>query len=69
MENVTIYHGSPNIVTPVFGEGKDYNDYGQGFYCTENLELAKEEVRLLISESSIQQVNWAGRKGACVNCN
>lgn len=22
--------------------GKNYNDYGQGFYCTENLELAKE---------------------------
>ena len=29
-------------MTPVFGEGKAYNDYGQGFYCTENLELAKE---------------------------
>ena len=42
MENVIIYHGSPNIVTPVFGEGKAYNDYGQGFYCTENLELSKE---------------------------
>ena len=22
--------------------GKKYNDYGQGFYCTENIELAKE---------------------------
>ena len=42
MKTITIYHGSPNIVTPVFGEGKAYNDYGQGFYCTENLELAKE---------------------------
>lgn len=42
MSTITIYHGTPNIVTPVFGEGKDYNDYGQGFYCTENLELAKE---------------------------
>lgn len=42
METITIYHGSPNIVNPVFGEGKTYNDYGQGFYCTENLELAKE---------------------------
>lgn len=42
MGTITIYHGSPNIVTPVFGEGKAYNDYGQGFYCTENLELAKE---------------------------
>ena len=42
MKTITIYHGSPNIVTTVFGEGKAYNDYGQGFYCTENLELAKE---------------------------
>jgi len=42
MGSITIYHGSPSIVTPVFGEGKTYNDYGQGFYCTESLELAKE---------------------------
>lgn len=38
-----IYHGStekrPN---PVYGFGKTTNDYGRGFYCTENLELAKE---------------------------
>ena len=40
---IDIYHGSVNIVNqPVFGEGKSYNDYGLGFYCTEHLELAKE---------------------------
>jgi len=38
-----LYHGSPEIIrVPVFGKGKSYNDYGQGFYCTEHLELAKE---------------------------
>ncbi len=38
-----IYHGSADkIASPVFGQGKPYNDYGLGFYCTENLELAKE---------------------------
>ena len=38
-----IYHGSTNIIaTPLFGQGKSYNDYGLGFYCTENQELAKE---------------------------
>lgn len=38
-----IYHGSKNIIKhPVFGGGKPYNDYGPGFYCTENIELAKE---------------------------
>lgn len=42
MSVITLFHGSPNIVTPVFGEGKAYNDYGKGLYCTENLELSKE---------------------------
>lgn len=38
-----IYHGSQfKIAHPVFGMGKKYNDYGRGFYCTENLDLAKE---------------------------
>ena len=38
-----IYHGSPQIIeTPWLEKGKFYNDYGQGFYCTEHLELAKE---------------------------
>lgn len=40
---VTLYHGSPVVVRkPEFGVGKPYNDYGQGFYCTESLSLAKE---------------------------
>jgi len=39
----TIYHGSQNIiVTPEFGKGKPYNDYGQGFYTTDNAPLAGE---------------------------
>ena len=38
-----IYHGSRNIITkPEFGKGNIANDYGLGFYCTENIELAKE---------------------------
>lgn len=41
-QSITIYHGSQQIVeVPKFGIGKKYNDYGQGFYCTENNELAK----------------------------
>ena len=40
---ITIYHGSPQIVdTPAFGLGRKHNDFGQGFYCTESSELAKE---------------------------
>ena len=42
-QKVTIYHGSQQIVkVPKYGIGKSYNDYGQGFYCTENVVLAKE---------------------------
>ncbi|MBQ2532490.1 MAG: DUF3990 domain-containing protein [Lachnospiraceae bacterium] len=38
-----LYHGSKyEISNPTKGAGKIHNDYGQGFYCTENLELAKE---------------------------
>lgn len=42
-QDLIIYHGSQQVVEiPKFGVGKKYNDYGQGFYCTENIELAKE---------------------------
>ena len=37
-----IYHGSDHIIEhPEFGYGKTYNDYGTGFYCTENPNMAK----------------------------
>ena len=39
----TIYHGSDKIIEkPLFGFGKVRNDYGLGFYCTEDLGMAKE---------------------------
>lgn len=42
MEKI-LYHGSESIITkPAFGMGAKNNDYGRGFYCTENKELAKE---------------------------
>lgn len=40
---MTLYHGSENIIeAPEFGKGARNNDYGKGFYCTENIELARE---------------------------
>ena len=43
MDKIEIYHGSKEIVkTPLFNIGKPYNDYGSGFYCTQDFELAKE---------------------------
>lgn len=42
-EKLILYHGSTNIVKqPKFGYGNSHNDYGLGFYCTEESELAKE---------------------------
>ena len=39
----TLYHGSYEIVQgPKYGRGKEYNDYGQGFYLTEDPDLACE---------------------------
>lgn len=41
--SVRLYHGSEAIVEkPEFGKGARNNDYGKGFYCTENPELARE---------------------------
>ncbi|MCR5508920.1 MAG: DUF3990 domain-containing protein [Lachnospiraceae bacterium] len=38
-----LYHGSGVIIEkPLYGYGKPHNDYGQGFYCTQDMELAKE---------------------------
>jgi len=39
----TLYHGSEAIIKkPEYGRGNPRNDYGLGFYCTEDSELAKE---------------------------
>ena len=40
---LTLFHGSQYLIEkPIFGKGKAENDYGLGFYCTEDIELAKE---------------------------
>jgi len=43
MSNITLYHGSTKIIeNPTFGIGNNRNDYGLGFYCTLDIEIAKE---------------------------
>lgn len=43
MEKITLFHGTPDkIVTPMYGKGKEKHDYGNGFYLTENIDLARE---------------------------
>lgn len=45
----TVYHGSDHIIErPKYGYGKIYNDYGVGFYCTENQNMAKSGVSVRI---------------------
>ena len=42
-KKITIYHGSEHVVeNPVWGVGRKHNDYGLGFYCTLDIDLAKE---------------------------
>ena len=38
-----LFHGTPNkVVVPTYGKGEEKHDYGQGFYLTESIDLAKE---------------------------
>ena len=42
-KNIKLYHGSDVIIgQPEYGKGKLNNDYGRGFYCTEDINLARE---------------------------
>ena len=43
MKKIILYHGSEKIIcSPQLSLGKRNNDYGKGFYCTQDLDLAKE---------------------------
>ena len=56
MFKITLYHGSPGIVEkPEDGKGKPYNDYGRGFYCTEELDLAREWACSELSDGFVNQ--------------
>ncbi len=43
MATIKLYHGSDHIIEkPSYALGNPNNDYGKGFYCTEDIEMAKE---------------------------
>ena len=43
MAIITLLHGTDHIIKkPDISLGKEHNDYGKGFYCTELPEMAKE---------------------------
>lgn len=42
-EIIKLFHGSERIISkPLYNYGKKDNDYGRGFYCTKEIEKAKE---------------------------
>ncbi len=52
---INIFHGSKKVIRkPTFGSGKRHNDYGLGFYCTEDYDLAGEWA---VSSSSDGYIN------------
>ncbi len=39
--NITLYHGSKKIIEKsIYGVGNKRNDYGLGFYCTQDLDFS-----------------------------
>lgn len=43
MDKLILFHGtSEKIIVPTYGRGEKKHDYGQGFYLTESIDLAKE---------------------------
>ena len=43
MSNITLLHGSDHVIEhPDYNMGSPKNDYGKGFYCTREHEMAKE---------------------------
>lgn len=40
--NLIVYHGSDNIIdNPEHNGGRNFSDFGLGFYITTNIEMAK----------------------------
>ena len=55
-KQITIYHGSKQIIeVPTFGLGRKNNDFGLGFYCTENKDLAKEWAVSSLNDGFVNQ--------------
>lgn len=62
MNIIRIYHGSDHIVEkPLFGVGDKHSDYGQGFYCTTDLEMGKEWANKRTSSGFVNKYIFDGR--------
>ncbi len=76
--NRVLYHGSKDIVSkPQYGKGSVHNDYGRGFYCTEDPDLAREWAvkrdrdgfvnKYSIDESGLKILNLESSEFSCLN--
>ena len=62
MERITIYHGSDHIIKePIFGFGNEHNDYGLAFYCTSELDKAKEWANRNTTSGYVNKYMFDGR--------
>lgn len=64
MDRIIIYHGSPIIIEkPIYHYDKSniHNDYGLGFYCAFNLDMAKEWANRYIKHGFANKFSFDGR--------
>lgn len=65
-----LFHGSENIVNkPVYGAGRPDNDYGRGFYCTEDIELAGEWAAASAEGGFVNEYSLDADGLSCLNLN
>lgn len=58
MKDIKIYHGSDHIIEkPMYQMGDLYSDYGQGFYCTSEIEIAKEWANRKFTSGYVNKYN------------
>ena len=62
MDRIILFHGSTKIVTsPYYGGGDSCSDYGNGFYCTRDLNAAKEWANKKTSHGFANKYSFDGR--------
>jgi hypothetical protein len=65
-----LYHGSTHIVEkPIYGMGKLENDYGRGFYCTEDIDLAREWAAVGLEGGFVSEYSLDIAGMNCLNLN
>ena len=62
MEKAILYHGSERVIEkPIFGYKNNVSDYGNGFYCTQDIESAKEWANRKTNQGYVNQYSFDAR--------